>query len=90
MAKFFKQKDKKLHISLSAIIAIGLYFLIKTFTELDTGVAIVFVFVATLFIGIFKEVVHDGVAGKGTVDAKDILADALGSAIGLVLSYFIL
>jgi hypothetical protein len=40
--------------------------------------------VITAVIGIAKEIIYDKLLGKGTCDAKDLVADAVGIIIGCI------
>lgn len=39
-------------------------------------------FLASVAVGVVKEVVWDWYLGKGTPDGKDLLADVIGAAVG--------
>lgn len=70
------QTDKVLHFFVSMVLMQMFYFLTASL-----WMAII----ATIAVGVFKEVVIDKLISKGKVDAGDLLADTFGLFAGLLM-----
>lgn len=73
-------RDKWMHLCVSAMIAVVLK---HSFLVLDVPYAVHMSFLATITIGVLKEV-YDKTTGKGTPEFKDFVFDVIGAIIGVL------
>ena len=79
---FFKQRDKQLHLALTAI---GVLVLVLMF-RVDPNLSALAILVAS----IGKEFLYDKVMAKGHPSLEDVYANTIGTVTGYFLSYVIM
>jgi len=76
--------DKYSHVSASAFLVAGQMFAFKYATDMSDKQARSTAAVATLVIGVGKEI-YDKVSGKGTASIRDLVADGVGIGFGILI-----
>jgi len=78
MLGFFKQKDKRDHLVYSAFIFLTFFMLLRE--------SYIYASLITIVIGVGKEIYDKNTPGR-ECDIKDVIADALGILLGIMICY---